>query len=74
VSGRTSGTARASGLSQEELARRAGLTASEVELIEGGATVPTLRLLRALAQGLDAKLDLSIEDDETHVSFIASAA
>jgi transcriptional regulator with XRE-family HTH domain len=62
------------GISQPELARHAGLDQIEVERIEGGAVTPTLELLRALARALDAKLDLSIEADETHVSFVAHAA
>ncbi|WP_031509441.1 helix-turn-helix domain-containing protein [Streptomyces megasporus] len=62
------------GLSQGQLARRAGMAEAEVERIEGGAVTPTLALLRALARALDAKLDLSIEDEETSVSFVAHAA
>ncbi|MFJ4847485.1 MULTISPECIES: helix-turn-helix domain-containing protein [unclassified Streptomyces] len=62
------------GLSQREFAERAGLPESEAERIEGGAVTPTLPLLHRLARALDAKLDLSIEADETHVSFVAHAA
>lgn len=62
------------GLSQGQLARRAGMAEAEVKRIEGGAVTPTLALLRALARALDAKLDLSIEDEETSVSFVAHAA
>ena len=62
------------GLSQEQLARQAGLSEVEIEHIEGGATTPTLPLLHALARALDAKADLSIDADETHLSFVAHAA
>ena len=62
------------GLSQQQLAQRAGTAETEIERIEGGAVTPAVALLRALAQALDAKLDLSIEADETHVTFVAHAA
>jgi ribosome-binding protein aMBF1 (putative translation factor) len=61
------------GMSPRELAQHADLDEAEVERIEGGAVTPTLELLRSLALALDAKLDLSIEADETHVSFVAHA-
>lgn len=61
-------------LSQQQLAESTGLSVTEVERIEGGAVTPTLALLHALARALDAKLALSIEADETHVSFVAHAA
>lgn len=62
------------GLSQVELAYRAGLAESDVERIEGGAVVPTLELLRTLATALDATMDLTIEPAATHVSFAPHAA
>lgn len=62
------------GMSQQKLAQHASLAETEIERIEGGAVTPTLELLRALALALDAKLDLSFEADETHVSFVARAA
>lgn len=36
--------------------------------------MPTLPLLHALARALDAKADLSIDADETHLSFAARPA
>ncbi|MEU5052351.1 helix-turn-helix transcriptional regulator [Streptomyces sp. NPDC021096] len=62
------------GIDQVELAERAGLSVDEVDRIEGGGTAPTLPLLRALAVALDAKLDLSVDTEETHVSFVPHAA
>ncbi|GGX12287.1 hypothetical protein GCM10010353_29650 [Streptomyces chryseus] len=62
------------GLSETELARRAGLTEAEVEQIEGGGTVPTLPLLRQLASALDAQLDVSIGSDAMSLAFVPHAA
>ncbi|SFJ79482.1 helix-turn-helix domain-containing protein [Streptomyces pini] len=62
------------GFTQGQLAHRAGMTEAEVERIEGGAVTPTVALLRALAHALDARLDLSVEDEETLVTFVAHAA
>ncbi|MFK0043305.1 helix-turn-helix domain-containing protein [Streptomyces sp. NPDC090741] len=62
------------GLTQRELAQRARLPEAEVERIEGGAVTPDVALLHVLARALDAKIDLSIDADDTHVSFVAHAA
>ncbi|MFD8636694.1 helix-turn-helix domain-containing protein [Streptomyces sp. NPDC059533] len=62
------------GLSPSELARLTGLSETEVEHIEGGAVSPELSLLHSLARALDAKLDLSIDADDTYVRFTAHAA
>ncbi|MER5440161.1 helix-turn-helix transcriptional regulator [Streptomyces sp. NPDC002790] len=62
---------KALGLSQEELARRCGLTQGKVSRIEGSDTVPTLPLLAKLAKGLDASLNIAI--DEEHASLTLSA-
>jgi transcriptional regulator with XRE-family HTH domain len=62
------------GLDQASLARRAGLTTDDIDRIEGGGTSPSLPLLRALATALDAALDVSIDTDETRLSFIPHAA
>ncbi|MFG2618140.1 helix-turn-helix domain-containing protein [Streptomyces sp. NPDC048507] len=48
------------GISQEELARRAGLTGWEVSRLELGAGLPGLPLLARLARALEAGVDLSI--------------
>ncbi|MDT3396785.1 helix-turn-helix transcriptional regulator [Streptomyces sp. B1866] len=62
------------GIDQVSLAERTGLTVQDVDRLEGGGTTPTLPLLRTLARALDAKLDVSIDTEETHVSFIPHAA
>jgi transcriptional regulator with XRE-family HTH domain len=49
------------GLSQSELAARAGLTQGKISRIEGSDTVPTLPLLAKLVKGLDASLNISID-------------
>jgi ribosome-binding protein aMBF1 (putative translation factor) len=57
------------GLTQTQLADRAGLTQAKVSRIEGSDTVPTLPLLSKLAHALDASLNIALDDDETRVSF-----
>jgi DNA-binding XRE family transcriptional regulator len=59
------------GLTQAELAERAGLTQAKVSRIEGSDTVPTLPLLARLAKALDATLNIALDDCETHVTFTA---
>ncbi len=46
---------RAAGLTQEELAHRAGLTATYVSLVENGHKAPTILAVRQLAAGLGAR-------------------
>ncbi|ASU83106.1 XRE family transcriptional regulator [Nocardiopsis gilva YIM 90087] len=46
------------GLSQRELADRAGMTQPQVSRLEGGGTTPSIALLERLAEALNA--DLSI--------------
>ncbi len=62
------------GIDQLALAERTGLTIDEIDRIEGGGTSPTLPLLRTLAVALEAKLDLSVDTEETYVSFVPHAA
>jgi ribosome-binding protein aMBF1 (putative translation factor) len=62
------------GLSQTQLAERAGMTQPQISRIEGGGTVPTLPLLRRLAKALDASLNLALDDNESHVKFTGHAA
>ncbi|MGW2568650.1 helix-turn-helix domain-containing protein [Streptomyces sp. NPDC001537] len=64
------------GLSQAELAERAGLTQAKISRVEGADTVPTLPLLRrlALALALDASLNIALDDDREEVTFIAHSA
>jgi ribosome-binding protein aMBF1 (putative translation factor) len=59
------------GLTQSQLAARAGLTQAKISRIEGSDTVPTLPLLSRLASALDASLNIALDDDETRVSFTA---
>ncbi|MEU0669329.1 helix-turn-helix transcriptional regulator [Streptomyces lavendulocolor] len=58
------------GLSQSEVAQRAGLTQAKVSRIEGADAVPTLPLLRRLAQALDATLNIALDSDREEVTFI----
>ncbi|MGY2006386.1 helix-turn-helix domain-containing protein [Nocardia gipuzkoensis] len=53
------------GLTQADLAERAGLTQAKISRIEGPDTMPTLPLLAKLAEALDATLDA----DDTRVNF-----
>jgi ribosome-binding protein aMBF1 (putative translation factor) len=57
------------GLTQTELAERAGLTQAKISRIEGSDTMPTLPLLAKLARALDASLDIALDDDTTRVAF-----
>jgi transcriptional regulator with XRE-family HTH domain len=54
---------RASGLSVDDLAGRAGMTADEIQYIEEGGTEPTIALLRRLAAALDADVHLTAGHD-----------
>ena len=62
------------GISQSELAHRAGMTQPQVSKLELGGTVPTLPLLARLAKALDASLNIAIDDDRTVAQFLAHAA
>lgn len=57
------------GLTQAELAERAGLTQAKVSRIEGSDTVPTLPLLTKLARALDASLNIALDADHAQVTF-----
>jgi ribosome-binding protein aMBF1 (putative translation factor) len=59
------------GLTQSELASRAGLTQAKISRIEGSDTVPTLPLLTKLAMALDASLTIALDQDEARVTFAA---
>jgi ribosome-binding protein aMBF1 (putative translation factor) len=53
---------KALGLSQTEVARRAGMTQSALSRLEaGGAGVPTIGVLERLAQALDAELVVTLQ-------------
>ncbi|MEU9206317.1 helix-turn-helix domain-containing protein [Streptomyces sp. NPDC048332] len=62
------------GLSQAEVADRAGLTQAKVSRIEGADAVPTLLLLRRLARALDASLNIALDDEHEEVAFVAHPA
>ncbi|NKY27795.1 helix-turn-helix domain-containing protein [Nocardia gamkensis] len=57
------------GLTQADLAERAGLTQAKISRIEGSDTVPTLPLLTKLADALDATLNIALDADDTRVNF-----
>ncbi|MBW5485074.1 helix-turn-helix domain-containing protein [Streptomyces bambusae] len=59
------------GLSQAELARRAGMSQPQISHIEGGDSVPTLALLSRLAQALDASLAIDLDGDVSAFAFTA---
>jgi HTH-type transcriptional regulator/antitoxin HipB len=48
------------GLSQAELAKRAGMTQPALSRLEAGATVPTIPVLERLAGAMDAELVVGI--------------
>lgn len=56
------------GLSQAELAERAGMTQPQISRMEGGDTVPTLPLLRRLAKALDGVLNVAIDEGDSRVT------
>ncbi len=62
------------GLSVADLARRADMTAGEIECIEEGGTEPTVALLRRLAAALDADVRLTAGHDLGSVWFETHAA
>lgn len=59
------------GLTQAELARRAGMTQPQISHVEGGDSVPTLALLTRLAKALDAALTIDLDGDTSAFSFAA---
>ncbi|WP_309484329.1 helix-turn-helix domain-containing protein [Streptomyces himalayensis] len=61
-------------LSQAEVAERAGLTQAKISRVEGADAVPTLPLLRRLAQALDASLNIALDADHEEVTFTAHPA
>jgi transcriptional regulator with XRE-family HTH domain len=62
------------GLSIDELAGRASMTADEIECIEEGGTEPTVALLRVLAAALEADVRLTAGHDMGSVGFESPAA
>lgn len=59
------------GMTQAELARRAGMTQPQISHVEGGDSVPTLALLTRLAKALDASLTIDLDGDTSAFSFTA---
>jgi len=51
------------GISQAELARRAGMTQPGISRIELGGTTPTLPLLSRLAQAMESDLDIHLSPE-----------
>jgi ribosome-binding protein aMBF1 (putative translation factor) len=47
------------GITQAELAARAGMTQPQLSRLESGGATPTVPLLARLAQALDAELDIT---------------
>ncbi|UUN27631.1 helix-turn-helix domain-containing protein [Streptomyces sp. FIT100] len=62
------------GLSQAEVAERAGLTQAKISRVEGADAVPTLPLLRRLAHALNASLNIALDEDHEEVKFVAHPA
>ncbi|CAM5662596.1 MULTISPECIES: helix-turn-helix domain-containing protein [Streptomyces] len=65
---------KALGLSQEQLARSCGLTQAKISRIEGSDTVPTLPLLAKLAKGLNASLNIAINEEDVSLTLTARDA
>ncbi|MED7952493.1 helix-turn-helix domain-containing protein [Kitasatospora sp. NPDC058201] len=59
------------GISQAEVARRAGMTQPQISLVEGGDSLPTLPLLTRLAKALDAALSIDLDGDAAVFVFSA---
>jgi transcriptional regulator with XRE-family HTH domain len=57
------------GMSQAELATRAGTTQTVISRLEGGAVTPTLPLLHRLASALEGELDLKITGTSLRAEF-----
>ncbi len=61
------------GISQTELARRAGMTQPQVSKLELGGTVPTVPLLARLARAMESELTLKLAGETSQVAFTAQA-
>ena len=48
------------GLTQQQLAERTGMNASNISRLETGGSLPTLRTLKQLAKGMGKNLEISL--------------
>ncbi|MBB0228119.1 helix-turn-helix domain-containing protein [Streptomyces calidiresistens] len=62
------------GLTQSDLARRAGLSQAKISRIENSDTVPTLPLLTRLADALDAVLHIDLGGERVGFHFTPRAS
>ena len=60
------------GLSQAEVARRAGMTQPQISTIEGGDSVPTIPLLHRLVRALDAAMTIELDGDTSVFRFVSN--
>jgi transcriptional regulator with XRE-family HTH domain len=61
------------GISQTELARRAGMTQPQVSKLELAGTVPTLPLLARLARALESTLTVEFQGETCRATFTPDA-
>ncbi|MBL8193114.1 MAG: helix-turn-helix transcriptional regulator [Blastocatellia bacterium] len=59
---------RAKGMTQEELAKKAGVHVSHVRRTETGVVQPSVEIVKRLAEALDVSTDLLIFDQLTEVA------
>ncbi|NMI54265.1 MULTISPECIES: helix-turn-helix domain-containing protein [unclassified Streptomyces] len=57
------------GLSQKDVAERAGMTQPQISNIEQAGAEPTLALLRRLAKALEARLSIDLDDEDSTFVF-----
>ncbi|GAA2336332.1 helix-turn-helix domain-containing protein [Streptomyces kunmingensis] len=63
------GRRTALGLTQGQVAERAGMSQPKVSMIEGGGHVPTLPLLQRLAKALDSRLAIDLDEESPSFDF-----
>ncbi|MDH6222958.1 transcriptional regulator with XRE-family HTH domain [Streptomyces pseudovenezuelae] len=57
------------GLSQKDVAERAGMTQPQISNIEQAGAEPTLALLRRLAKALEARLSIDLDEEDSTFAF-----